>query len=315
MILLVVAAAGLALLALPRAAEGLGRRLRPSEWARLCAVALTGGISLVELALLLRAAPTLLHAAGVGAVAAACGRLLGPLMVGGPIVGWASAVAAAAVPAVGLVVWHRGRQARSRVAADLWLAEDRIVGGHRVEVLPIDRPFAMSFECPGRGGVIVATEGLFGLLDAEEAAAVVRHEAAHLRHRHQRLLTLATAIRQILGWIRPIRRSAAALHLAVERWADEDAAQPSPRARRALRDSLLRLVGCPPAAGVAAIADARTVLARIEALDAAPPAPPAPLHTLLYAPGTAIGLAATPAVASWGGQIQTVLAAAGRCPI
>lgn len=316
MILLVVVGAGLALVALPGAAERFGRHLRPSEWTRLCAVALAGGLALLEMALLLRAAPTLLHAAGVGVMAAACERLIGPLMLGGPVVGWSSATASAVLPMAAAVVWHRGHTTRRRIEADLWLADRRTIDSHCVEVLPIERPFAVSFECPGRGGVIVATDGLFRLLNPDETAAVVRHEAAHLHHRHQRLLTLSTTTHHVLGWIRPVGRSASALHLAVERWADEEAAQSSPRARQALRDSLLRLVdGATPAVGVAGITDAATVVARIAALETEPPAPSASVHTLLYAPGAGIGLFVAPAVAAWGGQVQTLLAAAGRCPV
>lgn len=65
------------------------------------------------------------------------------------------------------------------------------------------RPLALSFELPHQEQFIVLSEGLLHALDASQAQAVVRHEAAHLRSRHQRLRTLASVPEQALGWLPP----------------------------------------------------------------------------------------------------------------
>lgn len=312
MILALVAVA-LALLALPGLTGRVGRRLPPREWTWLCAAALTGGLVLLEVAVLLRAAPPALRALGVRWLASACERLVGPLLAGGPVLSWVAGAAAVALPAAAVVVWRQGKRVRRGLAAELWLGERRSVAGHAVVVLPVSRALALSFAPTRHDGVIVISEGLLVALAPLQVEAVVRHEAAHLRHGHQRLLVVAAVAAGALGWVPTIGRSAAELHLAVERWADEWAAQSSPATRNALRDSLVALAGVYPAAGVAAFADAGTLAARIMALESPPPRPPVTQHALLYLPGGAAGLVAAPALASWANHLHMVLAMSGRC--
>ncbi len=314
MILALVGVA-LALLAAPGLTGRVGRRLPPREWTWLCAAAVTGGLVLLEVAVLLRAAPPALRALGVGWLASACERLLGPLLAGGPALSWAAGAAAVALPAIAVVVWRRGRRVRRGLAGELWLGERRSVAGHPVVVLPVARALALSFAPTKHERVIVISEGLLAALGPPQVEAVVRHEAAHLRHGHQRMLMAAAVAECAMGWLPTVGRSAAELHLAVERWADEWAAQPSPAARSALRDSLVTLAGVSAAAGVAAFADAATVAARIMALDSPPPRPPVTQHALLYLPGGAAGLVATPALAAWVNHMHMVLAMSGRCSV
>lgn len=309
-----LAGAAVALVILPGLTERIGRRLAPKEWTWLCAVALGGGLVLLELGLAARAAPPALRAAGVASLASACERLLGPLLPGGPVASWAAAAAALALPALAAAEYRRGRRVRRRLAADLWLGERRIVAGYEVVVLPVARPFALSFD-HHHGRTIVASDGLLAGLAPAHSEAVVRHEVAHLRHRHQRLLILISVVDRTLGWLPGVPRSVAALHLAVERWADEDAARPSSAARLAVRDSLLALAGAAPAAGVAHFGDAKTVAARIAALEAPPPRPPVGRHVLLYFPGSAAGVVAAPTLVSWGNHVHMVVAMSGRCSI
>lgn len=305
----------LALVALPGITGRIGRRLGPREWAGLCAIALGGGLTLLETGLLLRGAPPALRAIGVGWLAAACERLLGPLLAGGPAVSWAAGIAALALPGAAVVVWRRGRRMRHRLAGELWLGETRKVAGHAVVVLPVGRPLALSFESARHDQVIVVSEGLFLALEPPQAEAVIRHEAAHVRFGHQRLLTLASVAERVLGWVPAVGRSAAELRLAVERWADEHAAQGPPAARRAVRDSLAALAGLSPVAGTARFADARTVAARIMALESPPPRPPFFQHALLYLPGGMASLVAGPALVGWANHLRMVLAMSGRCAI
>jgi len=202
---------------------------------------------------------------------------------------------------------------RRRVASELWLGERTVIAGHEVVVLPIGRPFAVSFATAASDETVVVSGGLLECLDERQAAAVVRHEVAHLRLRHQRLLAVAAVVEGVVGWLPPVARSVGALHLAVERAADEEASSAAPGARHDVRESLLILAGLSSVSGVAAFADARTVAARIAALAASPAPPGAGLHTLVYTPGTAAGLVAAPALLSWGGHLRMVVAMAGRC--
>lgn len=312
MILLLLGTAGV-LLALPGLTQRLGRRLAPAEWARLCAVALGGGLALTELALVMRAAPASLRAVGAGGLAAACERVVSPLLSGGPLVTGLAAAAASGLPVAAGVTCGRLRRTRRRIARELWLGERRVVAGHEVVVVPVRRPFAASFE-QGRGAeVVVVSTGLFDVLGPVHIEAVVRHEAAHLRHRHQRLLTLAAVSERVLGRVPGVAASAAALRLAVERWADELAARPSAAARRAVRDSLLVLAGA--VEGVASFGDALTVAARVDALDRPEPPPPLGHHVLLYVPGSLSGLLAAPAVLDWTARARAALAASAHCSI
>lgn len=314
MTLLVLLGAAVVLVALPGALDRFGRRLLPREWAWLSAIGLAGGFALIEAALVLRAAPAVLRAAGVVWLATACERVLGPLVAGGPAVGWVAGIGALALSGAALIHWRRGRRLRARLAGDLWLGERRVIGGHSVIVLPVARPLAVSVE-HRRSASIVISDGLLRVLDDAQLDAVVRHEAAHLRHGHQRLLTVAAIADGALGWLTPVARSAAAVRLAVERWADEEAATSAPGARLAVRDSLLVLAGVPPVSGIAAFGDAATIAARVAALESTSPLLPASQHLLLYMPGSVAGAVAAPALVTWGGHVNMVLAMSGRCSI
>lgn len=123
----------------------------------------------------------------------------------------------AGVPAVGMLVVmavtaaHAYRQARR----DLW-APDR---GADLRVVDDDRPDA--YAVGGGAGHIVVSTGMLALLDPAEREVLLAHERSHLRHRHYLYLILArvsAAAVPVLGFV--TRR----LRLAVERWADEDAA-------------------------------------------------------------------------------------------
>lgn len=304
--------AAVVLLAAPGVTDRYGRRLSPSEWSKLCAAALASGIVLLEVGLVLLAGPVVLRAVGAPSLAAACERMVGPLLPGGAVAGWSAAALGALLPAVGLGSWRRLVRVRDALAGDLWLGEDRHVGGRAVVVLPVERPLA--FSLGGMYRSVVVSTGLQASLSETELAVVVAHEAAHVDHRHERFVSLAAIADDTLGWFRPVRRSVAAQRLALERWADERAATSVPDGRRVLAGSLARL-GCDhPIRAVAAFSEAETVAARVAALRT----PPAPLHlrehVLTYVPGTAAVAVALTAIVSWSGHANTALVMAGRCP-
>ncbi|WP_410597473.1 M56 family metallopeptidase [Amycolatopsis sp. lyj-23] len=80
----------------------------------------------------------------------------------------------------------------------------------------------VAFSAPGRGGRIAISSGMLDALGPPERDALLAHERAHLRLRHHRFLitiTLAAALNPLL---RPL---CSAARFALERWADEAAAQ------------------------------------------------------------------------------------------
>lgn len=311
--LLALLAGGLALLALPGAARRFGRGLDPAEWSRLCSLALAAGGAVLELAVVLLAAPTVLRAVGVPEIAAACERMLAPLAPGGPVAGWLAAGLAVALPASGLLGVLRARRSYRTFRIEGWLGQHTTFGAHELVVLPTDEPLALTVD--GHDPQIIVSEGLVAVLTDEELDAVLRHEAAHLLHRHQRYLLLATAIDHGLGFLPFVRRSAATLRIALERWADEEAAGEAGQTRSTVRGALVGVTRALVApAVVASFSAADTVMERLDALEAAPPHPSRWRRMALYTPGLILSGLVLFSLALWAGEVRALLAMTGRCP-
>ncbi|MGH9242717.1 MAG: M56 family metallopeptidase, partial [Acidimicrobiales bacterium] len=221
MIVGLLAVAGLGLLALPWLARPLGRRLAPSEWSRLCLLAIGAGAAAVEAAAVLLAAPTVLRALGVPALAASCQRMLGPLTPGGPAAGWAAAAVGVTIPVLGAIGVVRARRTCQAARVEPCLGEHRTLDEGELVVLPT--PHVLAVSVAGPGGQVVVSEGLVNALSPAQLDLVISHEAAHLANDHHRYLTLATAVEHAFAAFPPARRSTAALRVALERWADEEA--------------------------------------------------------------------------------------------
>lgn len=174
-------------------------------------------------------------------------------------------------------------------------------------------PERVAYSVDHLGPQVVITQGLLDTLTPQQVDAVVAHEHAHLRLGHPRLLLAAAAARLGLRWWLPARRSHAALRVAVERWADDEAAA-EPARRQHLRAALVTLAAVDLGGAAAAFSLADATLERIEAMDQ-PPRAPLGLHALLYAPGLAGGVVAVVSTGSWASQARLVLAMAGRCTI
>lgn len=80
-------------------------------------------------------------------------------------------------------------------------------------------PFALAI--PARGGRILISTALRDLLTREELAVVYQHEQAHLDRKHHVYMGLVHALVVVLP---VLSRLEPAMRLAVERWADEEAA-------------------------------------------------------------------------------------------
>ncbi|MBA2283135.1 MAG: M56 family metallopeptidase [Acidimicrobiia bacterium] len=302
---------GLVLLALPGARRLPSRRLDPAEWARAADGAIRFGHLTVRLGLLLGAAPTVLRAAGVEDAAAACHRMFGPVAPGGPLVGWASAASFC-----WLSVNHRRaaraqRGAFDRTHVEPWIGDHRLEDGVDIVTLPVDEPLA--YAVPRGAGQIVVSEGLRTALDPSELRAVIAHERSHLRNHHERFIGAAASLESCFGWCAPVLRSAMCLRLAVERWADEEAAPSMPERRvvcSALVKTAERMLG--PAL---AFTGGCTVLDRLAALEEDPPVPSRRTRFITLAPLMGLGGFAVAVVAVWSTYTHHgVLGILGFCP-
>lgn len=79
-----------------------------------------------------------------------------------------------------------------------------------------------AYALPGLSGRVVISTGMLRALPAAERRVLLAHEAAHLRHRHHLYVQVAELSAAANPLLRPL---AGAVASAVERWADEDAAQ------------------------------------------------------------------------------------------
>lgn len=304
--------AGFGLLALPGAARRLGRRLAPAEWSRLCVAALVGGALAIELSVLLYAAPTVLRFIGVAGLADICERALGAFLPGGARLGWPAAVIAVAFPALTAVGAIRAHRRQRAVHVEACLGEHGSFCGHALVLLPTDS--AVAFCSRGPTPQIVVSQGLVESLGRDELEAVLRHEAAHLEHGHQRILIMTSALEHSLGVLPFVRRSTAALRTALERWADETAAGSCAGARAVVRRALLSVTATMLARAVPAFSAADNLAERLVALGEAPPEPTLARRVVAYAPAVFISAAVVVAISASAGDAGHLLAWTHHCP-
>lgn len=309
----VIFVSGLALLGLPGFGRRVGRQIDPESWSRICANAIVGGAALVEVAALLLAAPTVLGFLGVHGVAAACHRLLGPLAPGSPLAGWLAAAGAIALPAtVGrrLTIIRRRRR---QMIVDPALGEHRAWGSHDLMVLATDE--VLAFSNGGRHSQIVVSRGLEEALSPTELRVVLRHEAAHLEHRHQRFLLVAAALDTQSLVLAPLRRSTRCLRTGLERWADEVAVGGDSRARQDLHRALVGITTDALSAGVTPLSASDTIAERLHALEGGPGRSSVVSHATMAMVGTFLALVGLSALGLLFGDAHVLVAMAGRCPI
>ena len=307
----VLVLAGLGLLALPGVAAPAARHLQASEWRRLNRAAMGLGLGMVHLGLVLTAVPVLADAAGVEHIAHQCHHLLGPILPGGAVTGWASASASVALFSVAGVVHRRTRHLQRTARIDGWMGEHRRLADATLVVLPTDA--VVAYATPGSPSQVVVSRGLARVLGADELDAVVRHELAHLRNRHHRDLALAAVVDATLGWMPGLRASTAALRLGVERSADEEAAE-RPGAREATRRALLKATET-MLMPVPAFTTALTLVARLDALATPPPHPSLRLRAAMFAPLAVLAAVALSGLLGSGAvTLHHVLDRLGLCP-
>lgn len=98
--------------------------------------------------------------------------------------------------------------------------------------LVLDHPSAAAYCLPGVRPQVVVSAGTLRLLDDVQLAAVLSHERAHARERHDLVLLPFTALCRVLPGLRWVRGAHATVALLVEMRADD-------RARRAHPDGVL----------------------------------------------------------------------------
>jgi Zn-dependent protease with chaperone function len=128
-------------------------------------------------------------------------------------------------------------RARSRQRALLCLLahDDPKVPG----ALVVDHPAAAAYCVPGLRSAIVISAGTLALLDQAELAAVLAHERAHLRARHDLVLLPFTALLRAFRWSAVARDANWQVALLVEMMADDRARRLRPA--RELATALLRV--------------------------------------------------------------------------
>jgi len=184
----------------------LANRVAPARAARYLSIAIGSVLGAAWLTTWALSLAFLAHHPLAGGQFVWCRQLTGFHRPPPPFVGEASLLVLTMSTGRLLLVLHRWHRSRGSGAGDVHLIES-------------SRPFA--FAQPGRSGGIVVSSSMLRALATKERQALLAHEQAHLRHRHDLYLLVATLARGI-----PVLNTLASrLRHALERWADEGSGQ------------------------------------------------------------------------------------------
>src|ERR1700742_82182 len=117
----------------------------------------------------------------------------------------------------------------------------------------VDHPQPAAYCVAGRHPTVVLTTGAVQALDADQLAAVLAHERAHLTGRHHRLIAMARIGRQVLPFVPLMRDADAQVARLAEMHADDAATrtcEPAPLATALV----ILAAGASPAPALAAAA-------------------------------------------------------------
>ncbi|GAA4094673.1 M56 family metallopeptidase [Nonomuraea soli] len=106
---------------------------------------------------------------------------------------------------------------RHRMLLALIAREDPEIPGVRV----LDHPSAAAYCVPGWNSEVVVSAGTMELLSQDELAAVLAHEAAHVRERHDLVLLPFGALRAALPWSKVVAEAQSQVELLIEMAADD----------------------------------------------------------------------------------------------
>jgi Zn-dependent protease with chaperone function len=218
------------------------------------AVGLSGGLAILGAGLTL--AVSGLHRSWLGGLGALPRAAAGGLGLARPAaaaqalglgpLGWLGAALAAvagtwllavlAVSTVRLALARRAHRQRLDLLADELAFDDLLAsarscpepvaaGGVSVRVRVLDHPLAAAYCLPGVRPRIVLSQGVIDALSHAELCAVVSHEKAHARGRHDLVIQPFRAWRQTFPFLAAGRSALAAVELLVELAADDAASR------------------------------------------------------------------------------------------
>jgi bla regulator protein blaR1 len=150
--------------------------------------------------------------------------------------------------------------------------------------LVVDYPTAAAYCLPGLRSQIVVSVGTLELLGRGELAAVLAHERAHLRERHDLVLLPFTALRRAFPKSATCDGAQHAVALLVEMLADDRALRT--RQTRELVSALLRFGAagtCPAPAGALAVGGGEMAARVTRLLQPVRPLPPAAVAAVCFA--------------------------------
>jgi Zn-dependent protease with chaperone function len=189
----------------------------------------------------------------------------------------------------------RARRSAHRELIDLLDRMDRSVPGgplsaHDVRMLEVDQP--MAYCLPGLRQRVVISEGTVARLSGDELDAVISHERAHLRARHDLILEAFIAVHEAFPRLVRSRSALGAVELLVELLADDSAVRCA--GRRHLGRALVACADSVAPRGAMAIGGPST-LTRVRRLVDTRPA--TGISAFAYGAATAILVIPTVAVA------------------
>ena len=124
---------------------------------------------------------------------------------------------------VAIVVAVRARRRQRELLALLGRGDPKAPGA-----LVVDHPAAAAYCLPGLRSRIVVSVGALDLLRPAELAAVLAHERAHLRERHDLVVLPFTALRRAFGWSQICADAHQSVALLIEMLADDRALRARP---------------------------------------------------------------------------------------
>lgn len=256
-----------AVLCMPFWLGPLARRLDPNENVRLSAAAILLGTLLVEVSLVVLAAPVVSGALGTHSeMIGLC--LFGDGSFGGLFISWTAAAFAVLFPVLWYQAWLRTKCVTAAMRAEATLGLHRQIDG--IDLVRLPTASLVAYSIDGPDPQIVVSDGLVNLLADDELDLVVSHEVAHLRAGHGTVLRLLTALETPMPSLRWITTS---VRVAIERSADEAAIRKDPARRSTLLDAILKVSAADVPMSVPAFTRRSGVVERAEALIAVPPTP------------------------------------------
>jgi Zn-dependent protease with chaperone function len=155
----------------------------------------------------------------------------------------------------------------------------------------LDHPAAMAYCLPGLRSRVVLSAGALHLLDDQQVAAVLAHEHAHTRARHDLVVLPFRALYASLPWVPSVGRAHQAVTMLVEMLADDRACRR--HQRRVLATALVQVATATSVVPLGALSATQApLITRVRRL-LDPPAPvPAWLPLAAYL--TALALVAIP---------------------